>query len=70
MTAHGGRGLAIITSLARTWGVDERGRGAAGDARGPAGVKVWAVLAPTGDGALVDSLAGLDLSRAEGAGRV
>lgn len=37
MTAHGGRGLSIITSLARDWGVEDRGEG---------GVTVWAVIAP------------------------
>ncbi|UGY92472.1 ATP-binding protein [Streptomyces gobiensis] len=38
VTAHGGRGLSIITSLARDWGVREDG--AIG------GVTVWAVVAP------------------------
>ncbi|MDK1474967.1 ATP-binding protein [Streptomyces sp. 549] len=42
VTAHGGRGLSIITSLARDWGVREED-GCEG------GVTVWAVVAP-GDG--------------------
>lgn len=38
VTAHGGRGLSIITSLARDWGVEDRGD--------EGGVTVWAVVAP------------------------
>ena len=54
VSARGGRGLAIITALARDWGVDEEVREFAGGAadNGPdageesKGVTVWAVLAP------------------------
>ncbi|WP_461013741.1 ATP-binding protein [Streptomyces daliensis] len=48
VTARGGRGLAIITALARDWGVDEEvhelpdGMGDGDEAKG---VTVWAVLA-------------------------
>jgi len=69
VTARGGRGLAIITSLARDWGVDEhlnvhsrrasRPDGPLG-AR-PAGVTVWAVLAAGGEG-FGGALASLDLA--------
>lgn len=38
VTAHGGRGLSIITSLARDWGVEDRGD--------QGGVTVWAVIGP------------------------
>ncbi|GAA3873714.1 hypothetical protein GCM10022227_34180 [Streptomyces sedi] len=40
VTARGGRGLTIITSLCRSWGVRESGAGSA--------VTVWAVLAAPG----------------------
>jgi anti-sigma regulatory factor (Ser/Thr protein kinase) len=63
VTARGGRGLAIITSLALEWGVDEhldvtgrraratRSCGGAGSPGAlPAGVTVWAVLAASGGG--------------------
>lgn len=62
VTARGGRGLAIITSLALDWGVEERlnvsGQApaeepaAGGEAlqAKPAGVTVWAVLATGGEG--------------------
>lgn len=40
VTARGGRGLTIITALAREWGVDDD----------PGAVTVWAVLAPGGPG--------------------
>ncbi|MBU7597699.1 ATP-binding protein [Streptomyces sp. P38-E01] len=38
VSAHGGRGLSIITSLARDWGVEDRGEDGS--------VTVWAVVAP------------------------
>lgn len=38
ITAHGGRGLSIITSLARDWGVEDRGEDGS--------VTVWAVVTP------------------------
>lgn len=55
VTARGGRGLSIITSLARDWGV--RDGGSSG------GVTVWAVVAPSGGGFGPDvdfDLAGLE----------
>ncbi len=68
VTARGGRGLAIITSLALEWGVDEH-LDVAGvphqqggpDEGAPPGVTVWAVLAPGGEG-FGGALAGLDLA--------
>ncbi|WP_345746693.1 ATP-binding protein [Streptomyces sp. ODS28] len=53
VTARGGRGLAIITALAREWGVEEDVRdvrqfGAADPGTDTKGVTVWAVLAPAG----------------------
>ncbi|EST37546.1 hypothetical protein N566_12465 [Streptomycetaceae bacterium MP113-05] len=69
VTARGGRGLAIITSLAMEWGVDEH-LGAAGrraaradGALGPrpAGVTVWAVLT-AGCGGFGGALSGLDMA--------
>ncbi|WP_210732819.1 ATP-binding protein [Streptomyces sp. RKND-216] len=69
VTARGGRGLAIITSLARDWGVDEHLNVAARRAprtdgvlgARPAGVTVWAVLSAGGEG-FGGALAGLDLT--------
>lgn len=43
VTARGGRGLAIITALARDWGVRSEPRTPADE---PPGVTVWAVLRP------------------------
>ncbi|GAA2611462.1 hypothetical protein GCM10009863_26360 [Streptomyces axinellae] len=47
VTARGGRGLAIITSLARDWGVSTARKGSS-NGGGAEGVTVWAVLPPSG----------------------
>ena len=47
VTARGGRGLAIITALARDWGVSTAREGSRGGSRAE-GVTVWAVLPPSG----------------------
>ncbi|WSA93729.1 ATP-binding protein [Streptomyces sp. NBC_01795] len=47
VTARGGRGLAIITALARDWGVSTEREGHRGGS-GTEGVTVWAVLPPSG----------------------
>lgn len=60
VTARGGRGLAIITSLARTWGVAEE------RAHHPCpAVTVWAVLTPTDgdtDTSAATAFTGIDLT--------
>ncbi|MFP8942885.1 ATP-binding protein [Streptomyces fenghuangensis] len=62
VTARGGRGLSIITSLASDWGVrDDRG----GRGHGHGGVTVWAVVAPSEDDAFSSSMR-FDLSELEG----
>ncbi|MFR9673157.1 ATP-binding protein [Streptomyces sp. TR06-5] len=75
VTARGGRGLAIITSLTEEWGVEQHVTAAGGAAQragqvgdgqvegGEAvvGVTVWAVLAP-GGGGFSGALAGLDIA--------
>jgi anti-sigma regulatory factor (Ser/Thr protein kinase) len=61
VTARGGRGLAIITTLARDWGVAEEPAGEPG--RSVGNVTVWAVLTPTAeDDKGPAAFAGLDLS--------
>ncbi|GAB3644378.1 hypothetical protein GCM10028832_32390 [Streptomyces sparsus] len=56
VTAHGGRGLSIITALARDWGVRE-------EDGGEGGVTVWAVVA---GGDALDSSGGFALIDLEG----
>lgn len=71
VTARGGRGLAIITSLALEWGVDEHMAAAAACAGNaerdvvPVGVTVWAVLAAGGEG-FGGALGGLDVAGLDG----
>lgn len=51
VSARGGRGLAIITTLARDWGVEEEvqdcAAGLEGDTGDRTGVTVWAQLSPS-----------------------